>query len=186
MMNLNQFIGRSQLSAMKTACRGEEGKYFRDMITALKNTIANMPKTYETEDIPENMKMATLHYFNGGSDWYIIEIDAGSPDDEIPGEQQQAFGFACLNGDTLNAETGYISIQGLIDNGVELDLYYKPETIEAIREHFEDEEDFTLDGDDMISYMADGQCPALDGCVVELDGHCPHGSPSVVMAAGLV
>ena len=136
-LKMNQFIGKSQLAAMKSACRGEEGQYFRDMINSLKITLATMPKTYETEDIPADMKKATLHYFNGGSDWYITEKDTGSLDDEIPGEQQQAYGFACLNGDTENAELGYISIKELIENGVELDLYYAPETLGAIKARFE-------------------------------------------------
>ena len=185
-MNLNQFIGRSQLSAMKSACRGEEGQFFRDMIAALKVTLATMPKTYETEDIPAEMKKATLHYFYGGCDWYIIERDAGSPDDEQPGIQRQAFGFACLNGDTQNAEMGYIAIDELIENGVELDLYYKPESVEDIKARFAPE-GVILDGADMIGYAADGSCPTVAGCcTVELDGRCCHGSPSVVMAAGLI
>ena len=32
----------------------------------------------------------------------------------------------------------------------------------------------------------DGGCPALDGCWVEWDGHCPHGFPSWMIYAGLV
>jgi hypothetical protein len=43
-MNLNQFIGRSQLSAMNSGCRGEEGEYFKTMIESIKQTIYNMPK----------------------------------------------------------------------------------------------------------------------------------------------
>ena len=45
-----------------------------------------------------------LHYFRAGSDWYITEKDmegAGT---------RQAFGYAVLNGDTQNAELGYIDI----------------------------------------------------------------------------
>ena len=30
-MDLNQFIGKSQLSTMREACRGEEGAFFRGM-----------------------------------------------------------------------------------------------------------------------------------------------------------
>jgi hypothetical protein len=184
-MNLNQFIGPSQLSAMKSACRGEEGQYFRDMIADLKETIAGMPSTYETEDIPAEMKKATLHYFKGGSDWYIIERDMGCPDDIIKGTQQQAYGFACLNGDTENAEFGYICIAELIENNVELDLYYKPELVEDIKKRFGHCSDDTTD--DLGEYMDEGQCPTVAGCcTVELDGRCCHGSPSVVMAAGLV
>jgi len=128
-MNLNQFIGRSQLSAMRSACRGEEGEYFRTMIENLKKTIAAMPKPYETDGQGDEA-FATLHYFKGGSDWWIIERDQ-------EGDQYQAFGFACLNGDYLNAEMGYISIEELIQYGVELDLYYTPEKIGDIRARHE-------------------------------------------------
>ena len=130
--NLNHFIGKSQLSVMRSACKGEEGQYYRDMIKKLKDQIFTMPKSYESEGQGDEAKVA-LHYFKGGSDWYIIEKDAGSAHDEVSGMQHQAFGFACLNGDTENAELGYISIQELIENGVELDLYYKPETIGDIK-----------------------------------------------------
>lgn len=130
--NLNHFIGRDQLSVMKSACRGEEGQYFRDMIATLKKTISAMPQTYQTDGQGDEAVVA-LHYFKGGCDWYITERDAGAPDDVCPGVQHQAFGFACLNGDSENAALGYISIQELIENGVELDLYYKPETIGDIK-----------------------------------------------------
>lgn len=135
-LNLNQFIGRDQLAALRSGCRGEEGNFFREMMIDLKNKIATMPKTYETEEQGDEA-IATLHYFLGGSDWYIIERDAGSPDDEVPGIQAQTFGFACLNGYTEDAELGYISIQELIENGVELDLYYEPEKIGDIKARFE-------------------------------------------------
>jgi hypothetical protein len=31
-----------------------------------------------------------------------------------------------------------------------------------------------------------GGCEALDGCFVEMDGHCPHGLPSWALALGLI
>ncbi len=134
-MTLNQFIGRNQLQVMKQNCKGEEGQFFKDLFLKLNETIRNMPKTYET-DGQGNEAIATLHYFNGGSDWYIVEKDAGSVDDEVPGIQAQAFGFTCLNGDGENAELGYISIEALIKHNVEIDLYYKPEKIGDIKARF--------------------------------------------------
>ena len=195
-MNLNQFIGRSQLAARKSACRGEEGQYFRDMIEGLKKQIATMPKTYETEDMGDDAPV-TLHYFYGGSDWYIVERDAGCNDDPEQGIQRQAFGFACLNGDTLNAEWGYIAIDELIRYGVELDLYYKPQTKRDIKAKYRkstapevDEDEYVdVPQEEIDEWLADGTCPAAgcdDGCYVELDGHCPHGKPSVVLSMGLV
>jgi len=127
-MNLNQFIGHSQLLAIKSACKGEEGEYFYKKITDLKTQILAMPKTYET-DGQGNEALATLHYFNSNSDWYIIEKD-------MEEQQIQAFGFTRLNGDSQNAELGYINIEELIQYGVELDLYYTPEKIGDIKARF--------------------------------------------------
>jgi hypothetical protein len=128
---LNRFIGKVQLSIIMENCHREEGEFFRDMIGKLECQISAMPKTYETEGQGDEVK-ATLHYFDGQSDWYIIERDI-----DTDGEGQlQAFGFACLNGDTENAELGYVNIQELISFGVELDLYYVPETLTAIKARF--------------------------------------------------
>jgi hypothetical protein len=135
-MYLKNFIGQHQLAVMLQACHGEEGEFFRKLMEDLEARIAAMPKTYETDGSP-GKDLATLHYFKGGSDWWIIEKDAGSPDDEVEGIQAQAFGLACLNGDVENAELGYISIAELIKHGVELDLYYKPESIGTIKARLE-------------------------------------------------
>jgi len=128
-MELNKFIGRQQLAVMLQACDGEEGAFFRKMIEDLTTKVADMPKTYETDGTP-GKDLATLHYFKGSSDWWIIERDQED-------EQHQAFGLVCLNGDAQNAELGYISISELISHGVELDLYYEPERIADIRERLE-------------------------------------------------
>lgn len=124
-MDLKNFIGRQQLAAMRQECNGEEGAFFRKLMVDLEELIATMPKTYETDGTP-GKDLAVLHYFKGGSDWWIVERDSEE-------EQHQAFGFVCLNGDTEMAEMGYISIAELIEHGVELDLYYKPETIGSIK-----------------------------------------------------
>ena len=129
-VELNRFIGRSQLLAIKEACRGEEGKYFRAMITDWAETIAKMPKTYETDGQGDEAPV-TLHYFLGGSDWYIIEKDQEA-------EQIQAFGFCCLNGNKVFAELGYTSIEEIIKYGAELDLYYKPETLGEVLKRFKE------------------------------------------------
>ncbi len=35
-------------------------------------------------------------------------------------------------------------------------------------------------------WMSDGMCDATDGCLVELDGHCPHGCQSWFLELGLI
>jgi len=126
--DLRQFIGSSQMTALRWNCRGQEGRFFQDLLRDLDKKIAEMPVTYDTDGMGDAAPV-TLHYFLGASDWYIVECDKEA-------EQHQAFGFACLNGDHENAELGYISIADLIDCGVELDLYYAPETIGIIKDRF--------------------------------------------------
>ena len=124
-VKVEDFIGRGQLSAMNAASRGEEGAFFQEKRAEMKNIFATMPRTYDT-DGQGGKAVAYLHYFKGGSDWYITELDRAP-------EQLQAFGYAILNGDKEMAELGYISIKELIANGVELDLYYTPQTLNEIR-----------------------------------------------------
>ena len=62
-----------------------------------------IPKLYETEEIPLDKKIIYLHFFIGGSDWYISEFDG----DDI------FFGYAILNGDMACAEWGYVSFAEL-------------------------------------------------------------------------
>lgn len=131
-LNLKQYVGREQLSVMRQLCHGEEGEHFVSTIQRIKDTIAAMPVTGETAG-QGDQAMVALHYFSGSSDWWIIERDIGCEDDEIPGIQMQAYGFACLNGWTDCAELGYINIQELIDNGVELDLYWQPKPLADVK-----------------------------------------------------
>ena len=125
-MNLNQFVNKSQLQCMRDACKGEEGEYFKQQILKLKSHIICMPKTYETDGQGDNV-VVMLHYFKGGSDWWVTERDV------VLNDQVQAFGYVCLNGDTECAELGYISITELIKYGVELDLYFSPITLREVK-----------------------------------------------------
>ena len=62
-----------------------------------------IPRLYETEGSELKDKLVYLHFFMGGCDWYIAEYDG---DDLF-------FGYAILDGDTINAEWGYISLKEL-------------------------------------------------------------------------
>ncbi len=105
---------------------GEEGEFFTEKLAELITLISNMPKIYE-QDGKGDEAIVTLHYFRGNADWYITEKDS------VAGEPQlQAFGFADL-GDPQNAELGYISIDDLIKNKVELDLYFTPRTLREVK-----------------------------------------------------
>ena len=65
--------------------------------------LSKIPKLYSTEDIPCKNKKIYMHFFIGGSDWYITEFDG---DDTM-------FGYAILNDDTEMAEWGYVSLSEL-------------------------------------------------------------------------
>ncbi|MDC8446084.1 MAG: hypothetical protein LV471_09200 [Nitrosomonas sp.] len=119
---LKQFIGKSQLSAIGMGIRGEEGQFFKDKLIEIANVIQTMPKTYGQDGMGDKA-IAYLHYFKGGGDWHITEKD-------MEDEQFQAFGLANIG---YGGELGYISIQELIDAGVELDLYWTPKTIREIK-----------------------------------------------------
>jgi hypothetical protein len=98
----------------------ESSPEFVDIVRRLEQIIDSMPVTYQTEGTPADEKIIYLHYFYGNSDWYIAEKD-------VSGEQLQAYGYTILNGDTQNAEWGYISIKEISDtNKVELDFHWRP------------------------------------------------------------
>lgn len=128
---LNGFIGSSQLQAIGHACRGEEKQFFFDKLVSLGQLVSTMPKTYEQDGLGDQA-IVSLHYFTGACDWYITERDV-----DTDGEGQiQAFGYANL-GDDECAELGYISIVELIANGVELDLYFTPQSLGAVKSKYE-------------------------------------------------
>jgi hypothetical protein len=118
---LNRFIPLSELSAITEAMRGEEGEFFIDKVIDLAARLESMPKTFEQLGLGKEA-VAHLHYFRGSCDWYITEKDSET-------EQLQAFGTADLG---YGPEFGYISIQELIENEVELDLYFQPKPLKEI------------------------------------------------------
>ena len=82
---------------------------------ATKERLAKIPRLYATEHIPLEDKQIHLHFFIGGSDWYVAEYDGADI----------FFGFAILNNDFQNAEWGYVSFSELksikIDGWLEVD-----------------------------------------------------------------
>jgi hypothetical protein len=121
--SVKDFLSDSQLEAMGDGVRGEEGEFFKTLFIKLAETITNMPKTYE-QDGKGDEAIVHLHYFRGNMDWYITEKDMGD-------EQIQAFGLADLG--MGHPELGYISIEELVANGIELDLYWTPKTLAEVK-----------------------------------------------------
>lgn len=117
-----------------------------EVVDNLYSIIQKMPHTYQTEKTPTDEKIVYLHYFFGGSDWYIVEKDKGSGGDKT---QYQAFGYAILNGDHEMAEWGYISIEELKSyksknpwaGGIELDFYFEPIPFGQLKKKWESEDE---------------------------------------------
>lgn len=65
--------------------------------------MATVPSLYATEAVPLDDKLVHLHYFVGGCDWYVMEVDR---------ERRLAFGWVDL-GDPQNAELGYFDLEEL-------------------------------------------------------------------------
>ena len=88
-----------------------------------KRQLTKLPKLYETESAPLKDKIIHLHFFIGGSDWFIAEYDAS---------EDLFWGFAILNQDYQNAEWGYINfnelksikVQGWLE--IDNDLHWTP------------------------------------------------------------
>jgi hypothetical protein len=120
-MILKNFIGRNQLKCISEAGHEEEGDFFKSKMAKLNALFCAMPRIYETDGQGDEA-IAYLHYFNSDSDWYITERDFSSI-------QHQAFGLAVV----FETELGYISIEELIRNNVELDLYWTPVTLKTIK-----------------------------------------------------
>jgi len=83
--------------------------------TPSKQTLSKIPCLYKTEGVSLKDKQIHLHFFIGGSDFYIAEYDGDT----------LFWGFTILKGDGQNAEWGYISFTELkeikIGAGIEID-----------------------------------------------------------------
>ena len=71
--------------------------------TPTKERLSSIPSLYSTEHQPLGNKLIYLHFFIGSCDWFIAEYDGSD----------LFFGYTILNGDTQNAEWGYISFSEL-------------------------------------------------------------------------
>ena len=122
---LAPFIGTAQTWALVNGCKGEEKEFFKAKILEMAETIATMPKSYDT-DGQGNNAVAHLHYFTGSWDWYITEKDVNTD-----GKGQiQAFGMV----DGYECEMGYINLKEVTRAGAELDLHWTPCTLRQIKE----------------------------------------------------
>lgn len=153
------FTSMQQMSTITDLCFGEEGQFFLDKMKEYGERIESMPKTYE-QDGKGDEAIAYLHYFIGGCDWYITEKDKGSPDDEKPGQQSQAFGMVRLHPGN-EWELGYISIEEVTSYGAELDLHFTPCTLAELKQ--KDEAKAETDEEVTYSELSQEDLQALVG-----------------------
>jgi hypothetical protein len=125
---LHDFLGAGQRAVIVAGLRGEERAAFAEIVRDLCARLDAAPTTYET-DGQGYAATAFLHYFLGGCDWWIVELDRGADGDTPADFQRQAFGISSLG---FEPEMGYISISELLAMGAELDLYYTPRTVRDI------------------------------------------------------
>lgn len=125
---LRPWLSEAQYLTLLKLCRPatEEHEHFWQIVTDLAKRIQTMPQTYQT-DGQGDQALVYLHYFKGAGDWHITEKDS-DPDGE---GQVQAFGRANIG---FGGEMGYISIVELTQNNVELDLYWTPKPLSAVKE----------------------------------------------------
>lgn len=115
MYAISDFISIKQRQVIRELVYGEEGQFFADKLVELRGIIENMPKTYDTENLPAEEKKCYLHYFLNGWDWYVMEKD---------NEDGQMLAFGLVKG--FETELGYICINELVENYAELDLHFTP------------------------------------------------------------
>lgn len=122
---LVQFMSVAQRTALIHTLRGEEGEAIADLVFKARDTILNMPHTYQQDGLGDKA-VVHLHYFKGCYDAWITEKDRGNT--AVDTRQIQAFGKASFSG-IEDAELGYISIEEVLSSGAELDLYWTPKTL---------------------------------------------------------
>lgn len=95
---------------------GEEGDFYKNKIKQIAESVMNAPKIGKTDEMEEHP--IVIRYFHPtGTESLVCEI----------GEDGEAYGFQCLNGDYEMAEWGYLDLNELKNiPGMEID-YHVPE-----------------------------------------------------------
>lgn len=122
-----RFMPTAERIAVKRNTRGEEGAHFIQLIEELAARLRTMPTTYDTQ--AQNDPVAYLHYFKGGCDWFITELDKGASTDTPEEFQWQMFGVANIG---FGGGKGYICLPELLQNACDLDLYWTPKPLSQI------------------------------------------------------
>jgi len=125
--SLEKIVPKNMLLSIKETKESWERGDSDDVFEHYENLIEGyreIPNLYFQDEKGKNA-VVYLHYFYGGSDWYITELDK---------ETNEAYGYAILNGDTQNSAFGYMSLSEFTDSIVDLDLYWSFQTLNEIFE----------------------------------------------------
>jgi hypothetical protein len=125
LFNVSEIIPGTQLRVVRKLMKGEEGAWFKAKVCEILAIADAMPRSYETDGQGERA-MARLHYFAGGRDWWITELDSDEDDEG----QVQAFGMVDIGN---GPECGYINLVEVCASNVELDLHWTPTTLAEIK-----------------------------------------------------
>jgi len=128
---IEKLIPDLQLKALKEAQREiEKGKREEPLFLDDLNEAYKLIKPIYSQDGKRMNAVAYFHYFAGGSDFYITELDK---------ETNEAYGYSILNGDTQMSEFGYIPLSELTRpmsvsafKQPNIDQYFKPQTLNQI------------------------------------------------------
>lgn len=92
----------------------------------LAEEVMETPALYSQDGLG-NDAIVHIHYFSGGSDWFITEMNL---------DEALFFGYVVLNGDLVNSEFGYTSIDEITSTDIELDFHFTKMTVkEAITKY---------------------------------------------------
>lgn len=123
----NKLVPRQQVGFLM---KMDDPTESRDMLLNVVKAYEDIPNLYEQEGKGYNA-VAYLHYFVGGTDWWITEYNKSTG---------KMFGYVVLNEDWQMSEFGYIDSSFFKDNSLsplqkpELDFYFKYKTINQILE----------------------------------------------------
>ena len=119
--NARLVLPQEQYNYLLNQVQGEEKSYFISALKDISKAVVNAPKPYSTDGSEQHPLV--IHYFSGGTDIYVCEIDK---------DEESYFGYTILNGDFENAEWGYGSLDEVRHiSSMDLDLDINPEmTIE--------------------------------------------------------
>ena len=126
--SLEKIVPKNMLASIKETKESWERGDSDDIFEHYENLIEGyreIPNLYFQDGKGKNA-VVYLHYFYGGSDWYITELNK---------ETNEAYGYAILDGDIQNSAFGYMSLSEFADSIIDLDLYWSFKTLNEIFEN---------------------------------------------------